>query len=346
MRRHYLHFITKPYSFSVIQALTDEINRNNWGKSLIFLPDELQRLYQFKTSITSSLAAAVDFQPDAVFVPGNIVHDRIPGLKVQVFHGLCEEKGGHYKISGFFDLYCTSGPLITRKFEMLAEKHRHFQVAETGWPKVDLLLKPYERDDVFRKIGLQTNKKIILYAPTFSPKFKSSDKLFPLLPAVIRENETWIIKFHDLMDKKDKLRFKQLESDSIRVWEHSDNIPLLQAADVLISDTSSIVYEFMLLDKPVITIDAGVRLEKGINIGNIDQLRNAVDRSIADPKEFSRNRQRVLREIQPYTDHANAARVLKATEAILSSSIHAILKRKPLNLFRKYKVRKMFNYWG
>jgi len=344
--RRYLHFITKPYSFSVIQALIDEINRGNWGESMIYLPDELQRLYQFKDPVTSSLAEAVDFQPDAVFVPGNIVHDKIPGLKVQVFHGLCEEKGGHYKITGFFDLYCTSGPLITRKFRMLAQKHGYFQVAETGWPKVDLLLKPFERNDVFHKIGLQTDKKVILYAPTFSPKFKSSDKLFPLLPAVIRDDETWIVKFHDLMDREDKRRFKQLESDNIRVWEHSDNIPLLHAADVLISDTSSIVYEFMLLDKPVITIDAGVRLEKGINIGNIDQLRNAVDRSIADPKEFSHNRQRVLREIQPYSDHENAARVLKATEAILSSDIHTTVKRKPLNLFRKYKVRKMFNYWG
>ncbi|HCK98711.1 MAG TPA: CDP-glycerol--glycerophosphate glycerophosphotransferase, partial [Candidatus Marinimicrobia bacterium] len=85
--RRYLHFITKPYSFSVIQALIDEINRGNWGESMIYLPDELQRLYQFKDPVTSSLAEAVDFQPDAVFVPGNIVHDKIPGLKVQVFHG-------------------------------------------------------------------------------------------------------------------------------------------------------------------------------------------------------------------------------------------------------------------
>ena len=56
------------------------------------------------------------FSPDAIIVPGNVVPDFWPGIKVQIFHGLCEEKIGHYDITGFFDLYCTPSFYITDKF--------------------------------------------------------------------------------------------------------------------------------------------------------------------------------------------------------------------------------------
>jgi len=341
--RRYLHFITKPYSLSVIQALVEEIERGHRGDSLIFLPPLLEQYIRNDIRYTTSIEEAGSFDPDVVFVPGNVVHDKIPGLKVQVFHGICEEKGGHYKITGFFDLYCTSGPLITRNFKKLAEKHGYFHVIETGWPKVDLLMNPYNRAEILMKLGVRPENRIILYAPTFSPKYKSSDKIFPALQSMIKHDETWIIKFHDLMDKKEMLRFKKL--DNVMIWDDPDNIPLLQAADVLISDTSSIVYEFMLLDKPVITIDARVRLEKGINIHDVEDLRTAIDRSVSNPEEYSLSRKKLLQEIQPYADQANAKRVLEAAETMLTSDISTKLSKKPWNLYRRYQVRKLFNNW-
>ena len=341
--RRYLHFITKPYSLSVIQALVEEIERGHWGDSLIFLPPVLKKYIRNDMHYTTSIEEAGSFDPDVVFVPGNVVHDKIPGLKVQVFHGICEEKGGHYKITGFFDLYCTSGPLITRKFKSLAAKHGYFHVIETGWAKVDLLMNPYNRAEILMKLGVRPENRIILYAPTFSPKYKSSGKLFPALQSMIKRDETWIIKFHDLMDKEEVLRFKKL--DNVLVWDDPDNIPLLQAADVLISDTSSIVYEFMLLDKPVITIDARIRLEKGINIQDVRDLRTAIDRSVSNPEKYSVNRKNVLREIQPYADQANAKRVLEAAETMLTSDISTKLSKKPRNLYRKYRARKLLNNW-
>jgi len=44
----------------------------------------------------------VAYNPDVVIVPGNVVPHFWPGLKVQIFHGLGEEKRGHYRITGFF----------------------------------------------------------------------------------------------------------------------------------------------------------------------------------------------------------------------------------------------------
>lgn len=47
-----------------------------------------------------------------VLCPGNFVDFRLPGIKVELFHGIGIEKPSHYKIRRFFDLYLTSGPVV------------------------------------------------------------------------------------------------------------------------------------------------------------------------------------------------------------------------------------------
>jgi hypothetical protein len=341
----YLFFITQPYSISVIRPLYEEILHGKRGESLIFATSKVKALIDFPAPTTDSMCTAIAFQPEVVFVPGNFVHDKIPGLKVQIFHGLCEEKGGHYKITGFFDLYCTSGPLITTNFQKLAARYRYFRVKETGWPKVDGLLSPFDRNLLCRRLDFDPNRRIILYAPTFSPKFKSSDEIIRALCELPRPDEQWIIKFHDLMAAADRQRFQNLPPEYFRIYKGHDNTPLLQIADVLVSDTSSIVYEFMLLDKPVVTIGARVRQDKAINIESVMALREAVDRSRQNPQEFAANRHRTLEEIHPYYDTGNSRRVLTAVDEYLSDDENLKLKSKPLNLYRKYKVRRQFGVW-
>jgi hypothetical protein len=341
----YLFFITKPYSISVIRPLYEEILRGERGECLIFATPQVKALIDFDAPYTDSIQTAINFQPDVVFVPGNFVHDKIPGLKVQIFHGLCEEKGGHYKITGFFDLYCTSGPLITANFQKLAERYRYFRVQETGWPKIDSLLSPYNRKELCQRLNLDPIRKIILYAPTFSPKFKSSGEIIKALRDLPRPGEQWIIKFHDLMAAGDRQRFQDLPEKCFRIYTGHDNTPLLQVADVLISDTSSIVYEFMLLDKPVVTIGAKIRQDKAINVASVAELRAALDRSLENPQEFSASRRRTLAQIHPYYDTGSSQRVLAAVAAFLSNSDSRKLKKKPLNLYRKYKVRRQFGVW-
>jgi CDP-glycerol glycerophosphotransferase (TagB/SpsB family) len=338
----FLHFITKPYSIGILEPLLQEIENSNAGDSQIYISPKHSHLLSDAANFTTSIQEAIDFNPDILFAPGNIIHHKIPGLKVQVFHGLCEEKMGHYKINGLFDLYCTSGPLVTEKFQALAKKHQYFAVRETGWIKIDKLLADHNRNEILDKMEIPANKKIILYTPTFSPRFKSSDKLLPVIDQLPKDDELWILKFHDLMDKDEIEKFRQLPQDNFRIYQGPDNTELLQVADLLISDTSSIVYEFMLLDKPVITIDATVRQDKGINITDVSELRGAIDRSLKSPDEFSENRQKYLNQIHPYKDCHNSRRVLQATMDFFNSRERQKLKKKPMNLLRKHKIRKKF----
>lgn len=343
--RRYLHFVTQPYSLSVIRPLAQLIAGEKLGEQLIFIAPKLKRQYDLPFPVCQNLREALAFQPEVVFVPGNVVYPALPGLKVQIFHGLCEEKRGHYKITGFFDLYCTSGPLITARFQQLAKKHGFFHVIETGWPKVDAILEPCAREQLCARLGVPLENRVVLYAPTFSPRFKSTQKMITIIEQLPRENETWFVKLHDLMAPAEKDYFSKIAGDRIRFYNYHDNIPLLQLADVLISDTSSIVYEFVLLDKPVITLDARVRLQKGINLSDISQLRAAIDRSLADPGEYHEGRVETINAIHPYHDRQSARRVIAAVEHFLQNDLAAQLRPKPLNLFRKLQVRRQMKVW-
>jgi CDP-glycerol glycerophosphotransferase (TagB/SpsB family) len=62
----------------------------------------------------------------------------------------------------------------------------------------------------------------------------------------------------------------------VRVAHGGDSSPLLAASDVLISDHSSIAFEFMLLDRPVIVLDRpGLVQQAGINPEKVELLRSA-----------------------------------------------------------------------
>jgi len=107
---NYVFYISLNYSFEILRPLQQEI----WARGdqcAWFVEGNEVNLKNFETNeiLLSSIEAVIDFAPQAVFVPGNHVPNFIPGLKVQVFHGLEYKKQGHIKIRDCFDLYCTQG---------------------------------------------------------------------------------------------------------------------------------------------------------------------------------------------------------------------------------------------
>ena len=126
-----LFYCAKPYSLAVTQSLRELARNSETYQSLCFISKKLQSLL-VDDPATAKLADAMAFNPDIVFCPGNYVHDSIGGIKVQLFHGLGYEKKGHFRIRGFFQVYCTPGPLITERFKKLEARHKTFVVIETG----------------------------------------------------------------------------------------------------------------------------------------------------------------------------------------------------------------------
>jgi CDP-glycerol glycerophosphotransferase (TagB/SpsB family) len=287
-----------------------------------------------KFKLLDNLSEAIRFKADFVLVPGNFVDFRIPGSKIQIFHGLGVEKKSHYKIRHFFDCYCTSGPCVTEKFIQLQKKYKYFHVLETGWPKADHILN-FPVGSVSNFIEIPPGKKVILFAPTHSRKMESASALINVLPGILRKDEFLLVKFHELMARELVADFRRKLQDNAFFIDDYDITPYLVAADVLISDTSSVLYEFMLLDKPVITYKTQSRFDKGINITEPELLRDVLDWTLQNPKAHSKNREKHLAEINPYRDGKISQRLI---EVLIENKAELEKIKKPMNLFRKWQI--------
>lgn len=330
-----LFYVSKLYSIPVILPLVKEAERQNIEIALYASAKVEKRLPEILpgTRTFTELKEATTFQPDFVLCPGNFVDFRLPGIKVELFHGIGIEKPSHYRIRHFFDVYLTSGPVVTEKFKMLQKKHGYFSVFETGWPKIDHIL-DCDTTSIREQLKLPKGKKIILYAPTHSSTMESAADIVPVIENIMRTDEIWFCKPHEFM-KKDIL--DELKKKRIRLIDSYDITPYLHLADVLISDTSSVIYEFMVLDKPVVTYRTMSRKDKGINIESIHELRDALDRSLLNPGEYTHARHRHLSEVNPKLDGNISKGIMDILISIEQNGLQRN-RRKPFNLFRKLQI--------
>lgn len=342
--KSYLFYVTQNYSFAILRPLQKVILKRGDKVAWFLEGNEVNSGYLNKSeNRLNSIEAIQNFSPDAVFVPGNVVPSFIPGLKVAVFHGFNAGKlnrrgrQDHFNIRGCFDLYCTQGPNTTTGFKELAKEHKHFFVTETGWPTLDPLFKN-EREVV------KSSKPTILMCSTFSRNLTCAPHLFD---TVKRLSETgkwrWLIQFHPKMDKNIVEKYKSIEGQNLTFVETDDVIPLLQEADVMVCDTSSVLIMFLLQYKPVVTFKNISPKDYLIDINDPEKLEASIEAALSHPENLMNNIQQFIDETHPYQDGMSSERVLDAVAQAISNK--AKLKRKPLNLIRQFKMRKSLNYW-
>lgn len=293
---------------------------------------------------THSMQEAYDFRPDAVFVPGNIVPYYLSGVKVQVFHGYASEKKGHWIIRRYFDTYFTQGPHFTRRFEELARRYGDFEVLETGWPRQDWKFRNLHHFDAERERLLSESGcgRIVLYAPTFSPKLTSLPYMKQaLVDLVEKRNALVLMKFHPLTAPEWVTEYKALAARTPNlVWVDDYSLAKqIFLSDMMVSDTSSAVYESLLLDKPVITLNALARDIYWTDVADASQLLAAYDEVVA--RDPMRERRRwIIDNYDPYLDGQCARRMFDGVRDYICR--HGVPERRKLNLWRKYTSIKTF----
>lgn len=288
-----------------------------------------------------SVAEVRDWNADALLTPSNAVPHFFPGVKVSVFHGFNAGKPRHIYIRGFFDLYCTTGPGDTREFAALAQKLRHFRVRETGWPKLD----PF-----FQRLGAAPAPlhapPTVLYHSTFSPSWSAAEILHDTVRDLSRTGRwRWIVTFHPKMSPATVARYRALESEHLRFATDDNILDLFAPADVMISDTSSALHEFTLTHKPVITHKTLRPGPHFIDIDTPQALAPAIERALARPPELMRAVRDYAASIHPQRDGRSGERVLAAVDEFIADGARNP-RPKPLNLWRKFKIRKRIGYWG
>lgn len=342
MNYRFLIYISHTYALPIGGPLQKEILEQGYEVKWFSNQEYPKAHFPEHGKLLNTLEEAITYNPDFVLTINDSVADFIPGIKVQIFHGFPANKRkgtDQFKIRGFFDLYCTQGPSSTNTFKKLSEKYKTFEVVETGWPKMDPL---------FPKIEQQENDKpVILIASTFTKEYSLALNL-----EVVNEIErlskldkyNFIAVLHPKLNKEVYDKFESLQNESFKFFNTTNLVSLFKKADIMFADTTSALIEFLIQGKPVVTFKNNMPGPYLINIHEISEIEPAFDKALNRSKDLIQEIDKFSEFSHPYTDGQSSKRVIEACIDFLNSD-RSYLKKKPLNLIRKYKVRKQLNYF-
>lgn len=344
----YLLFATERYALPILAPLAAALHAQ--GHRVLSWFEDGAAGGQLDGVTGIGLQQALALRPRAVFSAANWVPPFIAGAKVQVFHGFNvrkrEDNRGHFRVRGLFDLYCTQGPATTAPFAALAREQGHFKVVETGWPKLD----PLFQDDGGQAAALRlpaAGRPVVLFGSTFTERLSAAPHLYPAIAADIAAGQRyWLLTLHPKCSEELFARYRALAGANACFIEPEQVMAAQRAADVLVSDTSSIVSEFLVQHKPVVTFRNRVPEDYMLDFNDPAQLPRLLGRALAREPEHMARITAYADSIHPWRDGRSSQRVIAAADALLAGEL-GTLARKPLSAcLRRLQIRKDLGYWG
>ncbi len=206
----------------------------------------------------------------------------------------------------------------------------------TGMPRYDYLLSTNNKEDKLIEKYPYLGKKVILYAPTW--RDGKLTKFFPfedykpeILAQFLEENDAYLL----IRGHKESVKRKSIEKDAAlfsigRVKKAEQDIfpdvtKLLPFVDILITDYSSILVDFLLLDKPMCFIPYDIAEYSKYQGLILDYERNTPGKKFASMKELTMGlksyfdnpnldrkwRQNVCKTYHYFNDNNNCERIYK-----------------------------------
>jgi len=344
----YLLFASERYALPILQPLADALQAAGHRAHAWFVDGAAGATLPAPVRMVG-LHEAVALKPRAVFSAANWVPTFVAGAKVQVFHGFNVEKRdaarGHFRVRGLFDLYCTQGPATTRPFRELASRDGSFAVVETGWPKLD----PLFRSDDGAAATLRARaggRPVVLFASTFTERLSAAPHLFEAIQAQVDRGERyWLLTLHPKCAPDLFERYRALTGANAVFVETEQLVAAERAADVLLADTTSVVSEFVVQHKPVVTFRNRAPKPHMLDFDDPLVLPRMLDVAFAPPEALDASIAAYADEIHPYRDGHASQRVLAATESLLAGELGR-LRAKPLAArIRALQIRRALGYW-
>jgi hypothetical protein len=342
MNYRFLIYISYSYAFPIGEPLEKEILARGYEVKWFADREETREKISSEKQALDNIKEVIDYQPHVVLSITNTIADFIPGLKVQVFHGFETSKRnfkkGHFRIRGFFDLYCTHGPSTTQIFLELQKKHKHFEVRETGWPKLDPLFPVYDEP---------REKPCILVASTFTERLSLAynDDVVKEITRLSKRGE-WEFKvvLHPKLPEEIVNKFREIQNENLTYYETTNLIPLFKEADVLLADSTSVITEFLLQEKPVVTFRNSKPGPQLINVTEVRDVEVALTEALDPQVQLLENIKEFNQRVHPYKDGMSSKRLIDACLEFLHAD-KTELKPKPWNLVRKFKERRKLSYF-
>ena len=192
-----------------------------------------------------------------------------------------------------------------------------------GYPKVDALVNGrYDTAKIHADLQLEMHRPTAIFAPTWSPASALNLGGEAIVHSLIAAGFNVIVKLHDRsLDASEvrfsggidwRARFAQMHVPGrMSFVEAADSSPYLAASDLMVTDHSSIGFEFCLLDRPLLVFDTpDLARTARINPEKMALLRSgarivytAADvgpvaaAALADPEHLSAERRAIAREM-------------------------------------------------
>jgi hypothetical protein len=264
-----------------------------------------------------------------VYIAADFLWMNLPrgARRVQTFHGVA----GKYRT--VYDSPATSARLWDRLFFINERRLRHFVKAGAieegspaarliGMPKLDCLVDgSLKRDELLNEMGIDPARKTILYAPTWSAHSSVVSMGEQLVQRIGEAGHALIVKLHDRsrdleymhsggVDWGARLEPLLRQFGGVLATGHNSS-HYLAAADVMITDHSSVGFEYLLLDRPLIRIHVPELIKNtdiepsyvdllaraSTSVTDVDELVTAVERALGDVRENADTRVAVANEM-------------------------------------------------
>lgn len=131
-----------------------------------------------------------------------------------------------------------------------------YESLEVGYPRNDALMQATE-DDMYRlrrHLRIAPRQRSVLYAPTFRDNDPGYVARLDLAEVAGRLGPDWVVltRHHYFYDEETERPPSQGAGQIIDVANHHSVEELMLAADVLVTDYSSIMFDYAVLDRPIV----------------------------------------------------------------------------------------------
>lgn len=157
------------------------------------------------------------------------------------------------------DIYLAQGDYEIQKYSYAFQvPKKTFQ--KIGYPRNDTLynISQSENAALRKKIGIPLDKKVILYAPTFREYDRNRNKEcvtnqalnFATWKQLLGDSYVILARMH--YEIAESLKVEQYQGFVIDCTSYSNINDLMNVSDMLVSDYSSLIFDYSILEKPII----------------------------------------------------------------------------------------------
>jgi len=223
------------------------------------------------------LATARLFVVDDYFFSLYVIRPRPGATTVQTWHaagafkkfgysvldkafGVTEDFTRQVRIHANYDVCLVSSRSVAPFYAEAFDQPLDRFVSDIGLPRTDALCAEgtaeRARSDVRARYGIPDDRRIILYAPTFRGESIGMAAAGPMLDLDLMRDElgadhTLLLRLHPFI--KDAVDISPASASfAIDASDHPDINTLLAASDVLITDYSSVIFEYALFGRPML----------------------------------------------------------------------------------------------